>query len=130
MVIIRVSRYILVTDIPMTLHSREVRNIPGKTGKPLVHGYPQGEADRSNNQTETIHDLDALIAEQLTLLEAPTDNTETIISQLVEQGQVTQAQVQVGRHDQVSTGLNLLEALTARGWLSPEQVEAFGDQFI
>jgi hypothetical protein len=50
----------------------------------------------------------------------PAVDLETFLESLLHKGQLTEAQLQVGRFDQQTTGMSILEALIARNWLSPE----------
>ncbi len=114
----------------MELHLDEPQPLLGKTGQTVVYVFPKGRACPLSNPQEVAHQLDNLASEQLTLLEAPPIDIDAMIDALVEQGQLTAAQVQVGRYDQHMTGMHIFEALAARGWLSPPQLETLWDQLI
>ena len=115
----------------MASYSEEASQSLGKTGQTVVYVFPHGGAFASRHQDEGTHGPEDKAAsppndddvEYLTLAEAPDLDIDAVVTRLVEQGQLTPAQVQVGHHDQASTGLNLIEALAARGWLSDDIVD-------
>jgi hypothetical protein len=106
----------------------EPQDVLGQTGKTVVYVFPKGAACKLRDQNEVACRLDALVSEQPTLLEAPAIDVDAIIKQLLQQGHLTEAQIQVGRYDQETTGMHIFEALAARGWLTPNQIEDFWNQ--
>ena len=114
----------------MELCLEEPQSVLGKSGQTVIYVFPKGGACKLSNPHEVARQLDALALEQPTLLEAPPVDVDAIIGRLVEQGQLTAAQVQVGRYDQQITGVHIFEALAARGWLSSQQIESLWDQLI
>ena len=133
--IISINRYISSFHLPMVFSSQETlfdeaKSRLGKTGKTIVYVFPHGAAYTSTSQENNSNLSATMAAESLTLLEAPVLDVEAVIANLVEQGQLTPAQVQVGRYDQTITGLTLLEVLAARGWLSEDQVDRCYDRLM
>jgi hypothetical protein len=112
----------------MSLYADETDGHLGETGQTVVYVFPKGTAYTLRNKTKLFDQLDLAANEQPTLLEAPTVNVEAIVNRLVQQGQLTKAQVQVGQYDHESTGMTLLEALVTRGWLSQEQADDLWDE--
>lgn len=47
-------------------------------------------------------------------------STEDLGQSLIQTGAITPGQYQVACHDQAATGMSLIEALVARGWLDPQ----------
>lgn len=109
----------------MTNDSGETTEILGKTGQTVVYVFPQGVAYKSRNKQDLFSQLDPIKAELPTLLEAEPIAPEALIHRLVDRGQLTEGQMQVARYDQQTTGMNLVDALMARGWLSPDLLDGY-----
>lgn len=100
----------------------------GQTGDTVVYIFPGGNAllDRENKSVG--HKLKTLepqvAAKQATVaeMELASEQEKALVTRLVREGQITEAQYTVASYDQKITGLTLVEALIARGWLSPDIV--------
>lgn len=96
--------------------SKETIYTLGQTGETVVYIFPSGNA---------LMDREAHSAKQR-LQKAQVDTTRSKAEadqawdqRLVAQGLITAAQLEVARYDQAETGISLIEALVARGWLDP-----------
>jgi 16S rRNA U516 pseudouridylate synthase RsuA-like enzyme len=98
----------------------EINETLGQTGDTVVYSSPKGLAYKSRDTVDAAVDSNWSVSEQPTLLEAEPVDPEKLIQDLLKQGRLTESQVQVGRYDHETTGLSLLEAMAARGWLPPE----------
>ncbi|HEY9880831.1 MAG TPA: hypothetical protein V6D29_20395 [Leptolyngbyaceae cyanobacterium] len=121
----------------------------GKTGDTVIHVFPNGQA-RMNRRAKTdaphpsktqhiepekaeffkAHGADSIghpktnskfpsKADDLTS-HPKSVSTEDLGQSLIQAGVITQGQYQVACHDQTATGMSLMEALVARGWLDPQ----------
>ncbi|QQE66414.1 hypothetical protein GFS31_31120 [Leptolyngbya sp. BL0902] len=101
----------------------------GQTGDTVVYIFPTGHAlmnrDTDNASAALVEYQQKTAPNQPqppATASQPTDpsgNEEesALIDQLLADGKVTVAQIQVARYDQSVTGMSLAEALTLRGWL-------------
>lgn len=105
--------------------SSEVAYTLGKTGQTVVYVFPRGKALLNRDAATTGQHLDWVGGAG----EPPRDGAgspgdqaddDGQIAQLLAQGIITEAQLQVGRYDQHITGVSLLESLVARGWICSE----------
>jgi hypothetical protein len=111
-------------DSPDSSSSSEVAYTLGKTGQTVVYVFPRGKALLNRDAATTDQHLDRVDGSG----DHPRDDADRPgdqadddgqIAQLLAQGIITEAQLQVGRYDQHITGVSLLEALVARGWVRP-----------
>ncbi|RZM79666.1 hypothetical protein [Leptolyngbya iicbica] len=101
-------------DKALTKPSDHIR-VLGETGQTVVYLFPDGQAWADREAP----DFDAISISQPSSSVAPISPKadEQWLDQLIAAGKVTLAQKAVILHDRESTGLELTEILSARGWL-------------
>ncbi|HIK46477.1 MAG TPA: hypothetical protein IGR64_16590 [Leptolyngbyaceae cyanobacterium M65_K2018_010] len=103
----------------------EADYVLGETGQTVVYIFPSGKALLSRD-AQNVADLTAPFPPADLSPPSPAQGCEAWLNRLLDQGILTPAQVEVGRYDRQTTGLPLVEALMARGWLSPDQMKGLG----
>ena len=98
----------------MQQFSAEADYVLGETGKTVIYIFPGGDALMNRDAQEATQ---ALAQHQPA---PPQLEGDALIEQLMAQGLLSSAQVQVGRYDHQITGLSLIDALVARGWIAAD----------
>jgi hypothetical protein len=98
--------------------SAEADYVLGETGKTVIYIFPGGDALMNRDAQESAQ---AALAQHQPA--PPQLQGDALIEQLIAQGRLSSAQVEVGRYDHQITGLSLIDALVARGWIAPDPRE-------
>lgn len=104
--------------MPVSFKSEDKIYTLGETGDTVIYIFPNGNA-LMDRETDAIADK----LQSATSHPAKADPAQFVPSadlgeRLVAEGVITTAQYSVARYDQAATGMSLMEALIARGWLS------------
>lgn len=112
-----------MTKQPVDLHHDDAIYTLGETGLTVIYIFPEGDA---------LMERDA-IAASATLENAQAQKEQEVenkVEFLLAQGLITSAQLSVAHHDQATTGLSILEALAARGWIAEDLLASLDTQAI